>query len=141
MRTFAIHLAFSIISIILVTSFLGCETSPKNKVEAAKENLTQAEKDFTSELNDFKKLSVATIADYEKAIDDLKKKNATSKKKTKADFQKKLADLEQKTADLKKKMADYKEDGKDTWKAFQNEYNYEMDALKTSIKKLVDDIS
>lgn len=138
MKIIGINLTIALLAIFFAFSTLGCDSASK-KDDTVKEKLTQAEKNWKAEFDDFKKLSDKKINESEKAIADLKKQAEGSKKKAKADYQKKIAEIEEKTADLKKKMKEFKEDGKDTWMDFKNEFNSDMEALQKSIKDLTVD--
>ena len=128
-----IHIRIALITLLSISAFASC-TSPSQKVEDAKENVIQAQKDYATEIENFKKESNDKISAQEKAIANLKAQIKTAKKDVKTTYEKNLAVLEQKTVRMKKAINEYKVDGKDKWQEFKNEFSHDMDELSKSLK-------
>ncbi len=136
-------LALSIAAIIVAGTIITSCDSPKEKVEAAQENVTESSKDLDDAnkayLADVETYRVATnerIAANNKTLEDLKVSVNKDKAKVKAEYNVKIAELEKKNADMKKKMDDYKAVEKDKWESFKQEFNHDMDGLGDAFKDL-----
>ncbi len=132
-------IAFSVM--ITATIFTSCN-SPAEKVETAKDNVTEAEHDLTKaqddyaiEVANFRKESDEKITANEKLISDIKESIAKDKKSVKAAYKEQIAVLEQKNSDMKKRLSEYKEEeGNEKWQSFKREFNRDMDELGNSLK-------
>jgi len=82
MKQIKIKLIFAIITIIIATTFSGCD-SPTQKVNTAKENVIQAKEDYKTEVDNFKKESNEKITANEKAIADFRIQIVNAKKEVK----------------------------------------------------------
>jgi septal ring factor EnvC (AmiA/AmiB activator) len=118
-------------------------SSPAQKVEIEEKNVINANKDldeanveYMTEVDRYRKETADRIAANEKNIADFNLRIEHEKKDAKADYEKKIADLEKKNSDMKMKMADYKADSKENWAAFKAAFNRDMDDLGDALKKL-----
>lgn len=121
-------------------------TSSSEKVEnadanvtEAKQELAEAQSDYTKEVVVFKQETNEKITANEVVIADLKKRMSEVKKEEKATYIERIAELEKKNADLKIRMENYKEDGNDKWESFKREFNHDMDELGKSLNDLTVD--
>jgi len=136
-----------IITIIVITIttgalFIGCNSSAK-KVEHAKENVTEAKQDlsqaqanYTNDVQKFRQETNSKINSNQDRIDELNANMVKEKKEIKAEYKKKIAVLKQKNTDMKKRMDDYNVDEKEKWESFKMEFNHDMDDLEKSLKDL-----
>lgn len=129
------NLKIVLIAIVLATAFTSCKFSSQ-KAESSKENVTQAQKDFKKEVENFKKVANEKIAANEKVIADWKVNLTNSKRGAKASIEKKISDLEKKSLLLKTKLNDYKDESLDSWESFKTEFNQDMDELGNALKAL-----
>jgi predicted small secreted protein len=122
----------------------GC-TTPAEKVENAKRDVTEAKKD----LAEAEKAYLADIADYRNdAAVKITRNNdriaaftvsiESERKEAKADYTKKLAELEQENTDMKRRLDDYQASGKDNWESFKIEFSRDMDRLGKALSDLTD---
>jgi predicted nucleic acid-binding Zn-ribbon protein len=138
-RSSAFKLA--IITILSTSLFMGCNTTPKDKLDDAttevvdaSADLVKAQEDYMAEVEAFKASAETQIAANELKI---KEYNADMKVKKTKELKAKVAELDKKTADLKKKLADFKADtGKETWSEFKTEFNHDMDGIGKSLNDL-----
>lgn len=131
--------------IVVLISFSNC-TSPAQKVDAAKEQVTQAnadlakaEAEYAQDVANFRRETNDRISANELSLSELKVKMDKSKKAIKAEYKEQINILEQKNAEMKLKIADYKADSKDKWLTFKNEFNSDMDKLGASLKNFTYD--
>ncbi|MBK7231736.1 MAG: peptidase M23 [Saprospiraceae bacterium] len=134
-----------ILNLLLVsTSFLltNC-SSPSQKVEEAKEDVTEAESDlvkaqqeYATDIEAFRLQTAARTEANNKSIAEFNARTSNEKKELQAEYQKKIAELEQKNSDMKKRMDEYKADSKEQWDAFKAEFNRDMDELGIALKDL-----
>jgi hypothetical protein len=132
----------AILTIMVGAILTGCET-PAEKVEKAAINvneankeLDQAQADYASDIESFRKLSDDKIAANEKSMAEFEARIANEKKEAKVDYDKKIMELQQKNIDMKKRIDDYKADGKDKWELFKAGFTKDMDKIKESLKDL-----
>ncbi|MDD2488826.1 MAG: hypothetical protein WCS10_07395 [Bacteroidales bacterium] len=128
------------------TIFIGCLSSDE-KVEAARNNLNDANKDVqiaNQELTQAKQDSILMfrqeaaerISLNKKSIADLKLKISKENKVLKAKNEKKLEELEKRNNLLEKSLADYKDDEKTKWSEFKIEFNNDLDELGKAFQNL-----
>lgn len=136
-KTFLVLVALAFVAAV---PFSGC-TNSAQKVDNAKDNVTQAKEDldeanqaYLAEVEAFKKESEAKTVTYDQRIAELKAKVAKVTGKTKVGYQKQIAKLEKKNTEMKNMLKDYKEDGKDKWTSFKTEFNHDMDELGQALK-------
>ncbi len=124
--------------IIAITAsvWLTSCSSPATKVETAKENVADANKelnkanaDVQNDIENYKKEMIDKIMLNEQQIAEVKKKNETEKKE-------KIAKLEKRNADLRLKMENYKGEGKDNWENFKAEFKHDMEELGQAFKDI-----
>lgn len=123
--------------LITGTMFMSCQSSSE-KVDQAKENVTEAEQELNQAIKDsivqFRKESEQQISAYDKSIADLKAKIATEKEDARVTYEKTLAELEQKNELLKSNLKDFKDDEIDRWESFRDEFREDMNDLGSAIK-------
>lgn len=128
------------------TIFIGCLSSDE-KVEAARNNLNDANKDvqianqeLTQAKQDlilmFRQEAAERISLNKKSIADLKLKISKENKVLKAKNEKKLEELEKRNNLLEKSLADYKDDEKTKWSEFKIEFNNDLDELGKAFQNL-----
>ena len=120
----------------------NCST-PTEKVQEAKENVAEANKDldkaqeeYLTDIDNCRKATDEKIAANDQSIADFKTRIADEKKEAKADYNSKIAALEQKNSDMKKHMDEYKAEGKEKWEKFKTEFNHDMEELGKAFKDL-----
>ncbi|MCX6268594.1 MAG: peptidase M23 [Bacteroidetes bacterium] len=120
----------------------GCNT-PSQKVEAAQENvnqandeLAQANQEYLADVENYRIETAKRIAANDESIREFNAKIAHDKKAVREDYQKKMAVLEQKNRDMKAKMDNYKDDGKENWIIFKAEFNHDMEEMGKAFKDL-----
>ncbi|HWY10115.1 MAG TPA: hypothetical protein VN026_02260 [Bacteroidia bacterium] len=134
---------YGFITILIILAAMvvlaACKT-PEKKVEKDQENVTdakqelnQAEKEYKSDMENFKKETNEKIEANQKSINDFNERVAKEKKEAREEYRKKIKALEEKNTDLKKRLDDYKEEGSEKWQSFKREFKYDMDELGTSI--------
>lgn len=125
-------------SIIIITT--GC-TTPAEKVENAKSDVTIAEEelkmakeDFNKDVIQFRAEMKKVISSNEKAIEELKVNIKTSNAKHRAEHEKQIERLAQKNKDLNAKISEYKGETNNDWLFFKSEFNKDMDTLGSALK-------
>lgn len=120
----------------------GCRNSSE-KVEKAKENVTDerqdllnAERDYTVAIEQFRKETNEKIMTNEKNIAELKEKIEKEDKSSSTERKKEIARLESLNEALKNRLKEYKENGKEGWESFKREFNHDMDELGKALKDL-----
>jgi len=132
----------ALILLISVTILTSC-SSPSQKLEAAQENVKDANDDlyeaneaYLNEIDIYRRESAAKINANNQSIADFNARIESQKKEVRDDYKKKIAELEQKNTDAKKRLDGYKADGKDNWTNFKLEFSRDMDALGKALKDL-----
>jgi septal ring factor EnvC (AmiA/AmiB activator) len=132
----------AIVILIAATLLTSC-SSPAEKLEAAQENVKDANKDldkaneaYLVEIEAYRKESAAKISANDKSIADFNARIENEKKEVRDEYKKKIAELEQKNSDVKRRLDGYKADGKDNWVNFKQEFSRDMDALGKALKDL-----
>lgn len=134
----------TMISTVLISgiSLTSCNTpaekveDAKDKVSEANKDLDQAKEDYLTEIESYKKTTAERIEANNVTIADFKARIEHEKKDAKAEYENKIAELEQKNITMKRKMDDYKDEGKEKWEAFKTEFNHDMDELGQAFKDL-----
>lgn len=133
-----------IVSALFVFAVIvGACSSPTKKVEDAKTDVAEANKEldeakaeYMADMEKYRAETAERIAANEIIIKDLNARIANQKKDAQVKYKQKVAELEQKNRDMKKKMDDYKQDGKENWEKFKTEFNHDMDELGKAFKDL-----
>ncbi|NDP22327.1 MAG: hypothetical protein GZ091_14785 [Paludibacter sp.] len=148
-------LKITVLACMVATGTTSCNNTPKQKaieVEAAKENLIEAQEnvikatgdmeqariDSTNEYANYKRESDILLKRNELKIAQLKAKVISDRKELRLEYENKLNILEQKNTQLKVDMLDYKGVNKTEWEKFKLKFNQDMDALKLSISKMAE---
>jgi hypothetical protein len=105
-------------------------------VTKADSNLVNANQEYLTEIENYKKETAEKIATNDKSIVEFKARVAQEKKSARADYLAKVEALEKKNSDLKKRMDDYKADSKEKWDMFKTEFNHDMEEIGKSFKDL-----
>lgn len=131
------------VAAFITSAFLTSCNSAAEKVEIAKDKVSEASKDldiankeYLADIENYKKEIDERITANDQLIADLKLKIAEEKKDAKSDYKNIIVLLEQKNNDLKKKMKDYKAEGKENWVKFKSEFSYDMEELAKAFKDL-----
>lgn len=125
----------------IVTS---CNT-PAQKVENAKDNVTEAQEvldkanqeylqEYLADIESYRKEAAEKIAANDRSIAEFNARIENEKKEAQANYRKRIADLEQKNSDMKKKMDDYKAEGKEKWDKFKEEFSRDMEEVGKAFK-------
>lgn len=125
----------------------GCENTPHEKIQDAKENLQEAKLDVKEAVKDsltayreewqaFKFDAEAKIRDNEYVMNGYRDKIIKADPAQKTIFDKKIANLEQQNAGLKSRLAGYRDEGKSKWEEFKQGFVHDMDALGKSLESL-----
>lgn len=109
----------------------------KETKAAASEALHEIPQEIKNSIQQFKEESEQKIIAIEKRITQLKVKIENNIERDQAIYQEKVKELEQKGSDLKKKLNDFKLAKKDQWKFFKNEFNSDLNNLRTALKNFV----
>jgi F0F1-type ATP synthase membrane subunit b/b' len=121
---------------------------PQSKVENAKEevrdaqkDLQKAENDYAMEVSNFKKEADLKISANKKEIDELKEERATKKTaREKEMYDERIAELDRRNDILRDRLHNYNEEKRtEKWESFKREFNHDMDELGTSIKDVFRD--
>lgn len=131
-----------LIPVLLTSIFFTSCKSAQQKETIAKENVVEANQDFTdtkiSNANDwiiFKAESRSKIIDNEKRIAELRVKINEPGNTFDGLYRTRIEKLEAKNTELKSKLNNY--DGNQTeWKTFKNDFNRDMDEIGNNIKDL-----
>nr|MBK9652295.1 hypothetical protein [Bacteroidota bacterium] len=128
------------IATISAMALTSCKTSA-DKVDAAQENVTEAEQDLnkaneelTLEVAKFQAESDSQIIANENAIAEINASIANEKQKVKEKLKKRNAELEAKNKEMKNKLSGYKADSKDNLEAFRVELKHDMNELGQALK-------
>jgi outer membrane murein-binding lipoprotein Lpp len=135
------------------TIFSGCQSSTqkqeaaRNKVQDAKKDLNEAQKDANAlsvkvataeEWRIFKSDSELKIKDNEIRIAELTVKMNKPGAIFDELYKKNIANLEQQNRDMKARLEAY-EKSQTNWESFKREFNHDMDALGKALKDLTVD--
>ncbi|MFI5204791.1 MAG: hypothetical protein ACHQF2_09875 [Flavobacteriales bacterium] len=128
----------------ITSAFLINCSSPAEKVEDAKQEVTEAHNDldeaneaYLADIETFREEKAAEIALNEQQIAQLKATAAYAKKDAKPDYKKKIDELEAENNELKKALEEYEGDGKSKWEIFKAEFSHDMKALGEAFKNTV----
>lgn len=133
---------------LLIGALLPSCDQPQNKVESAKEevrdaqkDLQKAENDYSIEVSNFKKEAEEKISANKKKIEELKEERATKKTaKEKEIYDERITELKRRNDVLQDRLHNYKEEKRtEKWESFKREFNHDMDELGTSIKDVFRD--
>lgn len=130
-----------ILTITAVTIFTSCksaqqrETTAKENVVNANENLKDTKISNANEWLEFKTESLKKISDNDNKIADLKVQMNKPGKTFDGLYRTRIEKLEAKNKELKSKINNY--DGNETgWTTFKNDFNRDMDEMGKNIKDL-----
>lgn len=130
-------------ALFVFTIIVGACSSPTEKVEEAKTDVVEANKEldeanaeYMADMAKYKIETAEKIAANEVIIKDFNARIASQKKDAQVEYKQKVAELEMKNSDMKKKMDDYKLDGKENWEKFKTEFNHDLDELGKAFKDL-----
>ncbi len=134
--------AFSLFTLIGSSVLIGCKSSAdkvesaQEDVKEAKENLTDANNAYLTDLENYRKEEAEKIAANNASVEKFKARIIHDKTTATADYEKRITELEKKNTDMKKKLDDYKADSKESWEQFKTEFNHDMDELGVAFKDL-----
>lgn len=129
-------------SVILCLILFNCFGSSnkaenaKDDVKAANKNLMDENKNYLSEIEDFKIKITEELTINERTLADFNKRIATQNSVAKADYEKKIAELTVKNSEMRKKLNNIKSESKDNWEMFKKQFNNDMKDLGSNIKDL-----
>lgn len=117
------------------------ENTQSEVVDEANRELEQANRQYLTDMNQYRERAADRIATNDSTITTLKTHMASGTADMKAANEKQLAVLEQKNSDMKKKLADYEGEGKEQWETFKTAFDREMNTLDEAFNKLSTRIS
>ena len=127
---------FAAIALCTGMMLTGCDNSREKKVEDAKENVDQANKElkdaqaeYDTEYVKFKSEADSKISANQTKIEEFKTEMKTASGKFKAKYEKEVGVLELKNIELRKKISEYKYDGKNNWEDFKRGFNHDLDEV------------
>lgn len=130
------------LGILIGSLSMGCN-SPAKKVENAEEKVLEANKDlkqanqeYVTDIENYRKETAIKVAANEKAIADFNTRIASEKKADRVDYEKKVAVLEKQNSDMKMRLENYKEEGKEKWEIFKTQLTHDMEVLGEDFKNL-----
>lgn len=130
----------TVLMLVAVGVFTGCDYSREKKVENAKENVQQANSDlkaaqaeYDKEWQQFQKDAEFRIRTNENRINEFKAEIQTAKGKFRAKYEKEVVRLEERNIELRKKISEYKYEGKDDWEEFKKGINHDLDVVGTAL--------
>jgi outer membrane murein-binding lipoprotein Lpp len=139
------HTYFILMAIVFIAGSVvaGCNVNREKKVEDAKENVKEADRNlinaqdqYEKDWQQFKNEAESKIAANEKSIDEFKAEMKTASNKFKTKYEKEVMVLEQKNIELKKKISEYKYEGKDKWEEFKKGFNRDVDIVGNALKDI-----
>lgn len=124
------------ISALFSMAFLTACSSSSEKLEDAKEDVTEAnekldeaEQAYLNDIEEYKRETAAKIAANDQMIADFELLSAKEKKENSAEYQKKVAELKAENEAMKTKMDNYTAQGNEQWVEFKEEFNNDMAEL------------
>lgn len=124
------------ISALFSMAFLTACSSSSEKLEDAKEDVTEAnekldeaETAYVNDIEEYKKETAAKIAANDQMIADFQVLSEKEKKANSAEYQKKVMELKAENEAMKTKMDNYTAQGNEQWVEFKNEFNNDMAEL------------
>jgi hypothetical protein len=124
------------------TILISCNTTTQkaDNVQSAdsetNNHLDTLSAEYVTEIDTFKKQTSDKISANNQIISNLRVKLKHATKETKAGYEKAVDELDRKNGELKKKMEVYKAEGKEKWKIFKTDFGKDMDTLDNEFKKL-----
>jgi protein subunit release factor B len=137
-----IFLILATISFISSSILMSCNSSAEkvkkaeDAVVVADSNLIQANQEYLTDVENYKKETADKILENEKNLAEFKVRIEKDKKSARAEYKTKIAELEQKNSDLKMRMDNYKVDSKEQWENFKSEFSHDMDEMGKAFKDL-----
>ncbi|MFL5764097.1 MAG: hypothetical protein ACJ77K_09160 [Bacteroidia bacterium] len=110
----------------------------KENVRDAQENLDQAKIDLQRAQDEYRNETSAKFTENQKDIDELQLRVNNSKEKVDQEYKEKVNRLDQQNKELQGRLRDYNDtDTRDKWDQFKQDFERDMDTLRTSLKDLV----
>jgi len=125
--------SISAVAIMLVATLASCNqtneagTSQQN-VDAARENLDEAEEAYLIEVEQYKQAEEAKIAANEQKLAEFKVRIAADKKADPT-LTTRMEDMERRNAAMKQRLAEFKADSKNNWESFKTEFDHDMKVM------------
>jgi hypothetical protein len=130
------------ISALFSMAFLTACNSSSEKLEDAKEDVTEANKEldeakdaYLSDVEAYKKETTAKIAANDQMIADFAVLSAKEKKENSAEYQKKVDELKAENEAMRTKMDNYTPQGDYEWQEFKQEFNNDMMELGRALNE------
>lgn len=121
------------ISALFSMAFLTACSSSSEKLEDAKEDVTEANEKldeaeiaYLNDIEEYKRETAAKIAANDQMIADFQVLSEKEKKANSADYQKKVAELKAENEAMKTKMDNYTAQGNEQWVEFKKEFGNDM---------------
>jgi hypothetical protein len=121
------------ISALFSMAFLTACSSSSEKLEDAKEDVTEAnekldeaETAYMNDIEEYKKETAAKIAANDQMIADFQVLSEKEKKANSAEYQKKVMELKTENEAMRSKMENYTAQGNEQWVEFKKEFGNDM---------------
>lgn len=134
--TYMLCLGLSTLTLVSCNNSSDKVKNAEAAVTKADSNLIDANQEYLTEVENYKKETTEKIAANDKSIAEFKARVAQEKKSARADYLAKVETLEKKNSDLKKRMDDYKAQSKEQWEGVKTEFNHDMDEIGNAFKDL-----
>jgi hypothetical protein len=121
------------VAFFLVATLASCNQTneagaSQQNVDAAKENLDEAEEAYLMEIEQYKQSEQAKIEANEQKLAEFKARIAADKKADPA-LTTRMEDMERRNAAMKQRLAEFKADSKDNWESFKTEFDHDMNVM------------
>jgi predicted nucleic acid-binding Zn-ribbon protein len=133
-------------AVCLTFLLVACQ-KPEQKVEDAKDKVTNAKQDLNEATREartawqeaylkFKRDNDTEIAANERRIIDLRKDVSKLDERYRSNYNVRIDELEKRNNDLRDRVSNYKDEGDVKWEEFTKATNRDMDDLTSSLKKI-----
>jgi len=145
-RYFANSAKFIATAVCLTFLLVACQ-KPEQKVEDAKDKVTNANQDLKEATREarvawqeawlkFKGDNDTEIAANERRIIELRKEVSKLHERYRANYSVRIDELEKRNNDLRDRVNNYKDEGDVKWEEFKTATKHDMDDLASSLKKI-----
>ena len=131
---------------MLIAFTIGACSTPDKKVENAKEEVVDSEKelakakaDLEIDVADYRKEMYMKIAANNAKIDEINLEINQNKGDKNKDKKVRIDELKKRNSDLEMKIKNYNQSDKDNWESFKREFNSDMESLGSAFGDLTRD--
>lgn len=118
-----------ILAITVAVLALSCNSSATN----AEQQLEKEETEYMRDVENFRFETRYKVGANNQRIIEFKRRIESKKLKARAVYKNYIASLDQRNTDLKKRMDDYKADTEESWHAFKDDFNQDMNELGSAL--------